>query len=109
MTARIHLLSPDIRRPGRVGDLIIPVLDPEDDDRREFLKWVISGVLLRPPRRTLTSWTNSRRDILRPPLLRSARQLKAKGCKTIEEVVAVVEDQILPAIGQTRSIKPCKR
>ena len=29
MTARIHLLSPDIRRPGRVGDLIIPVLDPE--------------------------------------------------------------------------------
>ena len=27
MTARIHLLSPDIRRPGRVGDLIIPVLD----------------------------------------------------------------------------------
>ena len=28
MTARIHLLSPDIRRPGRVGDLIIPVLDP---------------------------------------------------------------------------------
>ena len=29
-------------------------------------------------------------------------QLKAKECKTIEEVVAVVEDQILPAIGQTR-------
>ena len=29
MTARIHLLSPDLRRPGRAGDLIIPVLDPE--------------------------------------------------------------------------------
>ena len=27
MTARIERLSPDIRRPGRVGDLIIPVLD----------------------------------------------------------------------------------
>jgi hypothetical protein len=30
MTARIHLLSPDIRRPGRVGDLIIPILDPAE-------------------------------------------------------------------------------
>ena len=30
MTARIHLLSPDIRRPGRVGDLIIPILDRDD-------------------------------------------------------------------------------
>ena len=29
-------------------------------------------------------------------------QLKATECKTIEEVVKVVEDQILPAIGQTR-------
>ena len=31
MTARIHMLSPDIRRPGRVGDLIIPILDPAED------------------------------------------------------------------------------
>lgn len=45
MTARIHLLSPDIRRPGRVGDLIIPVLDPEGDDRREFLRWMIADVM----------------------------------------------------------------
>ena len=43
MTARIHLLSADIRRPGRVGDLIIPVLDPEGDDRREFLLWVLEA------------------------------------------------------------------
>lgn len=42
-TARIHLLSPDIRRPGRVGDLIIPVLDPEGDDRKEFIKWMVAG------------------------------------------------------------------
>ncbi|MEO1088552.1 MAG: ATP-binding protein, partial [Acidobacteriota bacterium] len=44
MTARIHLLSPDIRRPGRVGDLILPVLDPEGDDRRAFLRWVLGAV-----------------------------------------------------------------
>jgi hypothetical protein len=39
MTARIHLLSADIRRPGRVGDLIIPILDPDGNDRKEFVKW----------------------------------------------------------------------
>jgi hypothetical protein len=45
MTARIHLLSPDLRRPGRVGDLIIPVLDPQGEDRTEFINWMISPVL----------------------------------------------------------------
>lgn len=44
MTARIHLLSPDIRRPGRVGDLIIPVLDPEGDDCLDFARWCVRAV-----------------------------------------------------------------
>ncbi len=43
MTARIHNLSPDIRRPGRAGDLIIPVLDPEGEDRLEFIRWMLKG------------------------------------------------------------------
>ena len=43
ITARIHLLSPDIRRPGRAGDLVIPILDPEGSDRREFLAWTVKG------------------------------------------------------------------
>ena len=45
MTARIHLLSPDIRRPGRVGDLIIPVLDPTGEDRTAFVRWMLDGVM----------------------------------------------------------------
>lgn len=44
MTARIHLLSPDIRRPGRM-DLIIPILDPEGQDRDEFVQWVFGNLL----------------------------------------------------------------
>ena len=44
MTARIHLLSPDIRKPGRVGDLIIPVLDPQGEDKRSFLRWMIEPI-----------------------------------------------------------------
>ena len=45
MTARIHRLSPDLRRPGRVGDLIIPVLDPEDDDDcLAFCEWWLAAL-----------------------------------------------------------------
>jgi hypothetical protein len=44
MTARIHLLSADIRRPGRAGDLIIPVLDPEGEDRTDFIRWMLSAI-----------------------------------------------------------------
>ncbi len=102
MTARIHLLSPDIRRPGRVGDLIIPVLDPEGEDRQEFLAWVASSVLSAP-----TAEDIAKLDELTPGYSAAAfaslrSQLKAKECKTIDQVVEVVNDQILPAIGQTR-------
>ena len=102
MTARIHLLSPDIRRPGRVGDLIIPVLDPQDEDRHDFLEWVASSVLLGPTEEDI-----AKLDELTPRYSAAAfaslrSQLKAKECRTIEEVVSVVEDQILPAIGRTR-------
>ena len=102
MTARIHLLSPDIRRPGRVGDLIIPVLDPQAEDRHEFLEWVASSVL-----DEVTPEDIQQLDTLTPGYSAAAfaslrSQLKAKECTTMEHVVAVVEDQILPAIGTTR-------
>lgn len=102
MTARIHLLSPDIRRPGRVGDLIIPVLDPSGEDRLEFLDWVATSVL-----DEVTPEHIEQLDQLTPGYSAAAfaslrSQLKAKECKTMEEVVEIVEDQILPAIGLTR-------
>jgi hypothetical protein len=106
MTARIHLLSPDIRRPGRVGDLIIPVLDPEGDDRLAFLRWVLKGIL---PAESLDE-AAARLDKLTPGYsaasfasLRS--QLKAKaagGPLTIDVVEHIVHDHIPPAIGLTR-------
>ena len=106
MTARIHLLSPDIRRPGRVGDLIIPVLDPEGEDRRAFLRWVFKGVLAEEP----DDAGLARLDKLTPghsaaafASLRST--LKAKsldGPMSLDEVAAIVYDNIPPAIGRTR-------
>lgn len=49
LTARIHLLSADIRRSGRAGDLIIPVLDPEGSDRVQYLKWIYSAADISAP------------------------------------------------------------
>ncbi len=43
MTARVQNLSADIRRPGRVGNLIIPILDPTGDDRIAFINWALKG------------------------------------------------------------------
>ena len=48
MTARIYNLSPDLRREGRVGDMVVPVLDPSGEDREAFLRWTIAKVFAGP-------------------------------------------------------------
>ena len=45
MTARVHRLSPDIRRPDASGDLIIPILDPTGDDRAKFIDWLLEPLV----------------------------------------------------------------
>jgi SpoVK/Ycf46/Vps4 family AAA+-type ATPase len=102
MTARIHLLSPDIRRPGRVGDLIIPVLDPEGEDRKEFLHWVAGAVLSLPTEEDIAKLDGLTVGYSAASFSSLRSQLKASGAKTIDELVAIVADQIPPAISQTR-------
>jgi hypothetical protein len=108
MTARIHLLSPDIRRPGRTGDLIIPVLDPEGEDRKAFFRWVVEPVLKRP----LTEQEFSRLDALTKDYavasfasLRSELKAKAArlgGSLQLDQIVETVNDLLPPAITETR-------
>ncbi|MCA9126824.1 MAG: AAA family ATPase [Planctomycetales bacterium] len=103
MTARIHLLSPDIRRPGRVGDLIVPVLDPTGQDRRDFITW-----MLKPTAgigHELIDWL----DTEGLPLEFSAAgfaalrsQLKAIPPQSEFELKEAIGDFIQPAIGLTR-------
>ncbi|MBN2135837.1 MAG: AAA family ATPase [Acidobacteria bacterium] len=45
ITARVDKLSHDMLRPGRPGSLVIPMLDPEGQDRIDFIKWSVSPVL----------------------------------------------------------------
>ena len=102
MTARIHLLSPDIRRPGRVGDLIIPVLDPDGEDRRDFLGWLLNGILHDVSDNDLSRIDELTHGYSAAGFASLRSQLKASDCQSLDDVVTIVQDQILPAIGPTR-------
>lgn len=106
MTARIHRLSPDIRRPGRIGDLIIPVLDPVDDDHRAFAKWVLKKVLpadqvdaaIEPMVQLTSGYSAAAFAALRSRLKAAA----SKDTLTFEKIRSIVSDMIPPAIEETR-------
>ncbi len=102
MTARIHLLSPDIRRPGRVGDLIIPILDPEGEDRQAFLRWVVSAVIKEPAAEDIARINDITQGYSAAAFASLRSQLKASEVKSVDEMVAIVRDQIPPDIGLTR-------
>ncbi len=108
VTARIHLLSPDIRRPGRVGDLIIPTLDPEGADREEFLRWTLRPVLPKPlVESQLKRLDDATRGYSAAAFSALRSELKAKarragGTLDFDAVLAVVADQLPPAIEATR-------
>ncbi|MCX8036165.1 MAG: ATP-binding protein [Candidatus Sumerlaeia bacterium] len=108
MTARIHLLSPDIRRPGRVGDLIIPVLDPEGSDREAFLRWTLEKVMDREPAPEELEKLNRATESYSAASFASLRsELRAKAAVKgtpldFAEIAAIFDDHIAPAITDTR-------
>ncbi len=108
MTARIQLLSPDIRRPGRVGDLIIPILDAEGDDRKEFLRWTVESVMDHPPTdEELTRLDEMIGGTSAANFASLRSELKAhsiiKGEKLGVDVIGdIIRDHLPPAIALTR-------
>ena len=105
MTARIHRLSPDIRRPGRVGDLIIPILDPTGDDRRDFLRWVVGAVDRTGDDKAVDRLDLETRGYSAAAFAALRSQLKARvarGRLNLDDVVALVHDQLPPDIGDVR-------
>jgi SpoVK/Ycf46/Vps4 family AAA+-type ATPase len=103
MTARIHLLSPDIRRPGRVGDLIIPILDPIGEDRKDFIRWMIKPTQLGDD--ALVDWLDQEgleEDFSSAGYAALRSQLKAIPPTTQDELKATIRDFMQPAIKQTR-------
>ena len=113
MTARIYNLSPDLRREGRVGDIVVPVLDPSGDDREAFLRWTIAKVfpgalpddaverLLKVTADySAASFASLRSDLEAASLLKKDSETTDK--LTLDEIIAVAEDRILPNIGPIR-------
>ena len=108
MTARIYNLSPDLRREGRVGDVVVPVLDPNGEDREAFLRWTLGKVCAASLSEAETerllkvtedysaaSFASLRSDL-------EAASLLKKDELTLDEIIAVAEDRILPNIGPIR-------
>ncbi len=109
MTARIDRLSPDLRRPGRVGDLIIPVLDPEGEDRQAFLRWVLRPLFKSPPPSVVdrldqetTGYSAASFAALRA-LLKS--RLDVNAGVDPDSLFALVHDLLPPPIERTRRIQ----
>jgi len=102
MTARIEMLSPDIRRPGRAGDLIIPILDPEGEDRTAFLKWVLKSVDTNPTEETIQLIGVHTEGYSAASFAALRSMIKAKKCKGIDEVIEVAEEIIPSDIESTR-------
>lgn len=98
MTARINLLSPDIRRPGRM-DIIIPILDPEGEDHAKFVEWTF-GELVQQDKAKRLAQACKNYSAASFGMLRS--RVKAKKCGTVEEALAIAEDLLLPDIEETR-------
>lgn len=108
MTARVHLLSPDIRRPGRAGDLILPVLDPEGEDRQDFLRWVVDGVWQgEPGEDDLAALEDATRGYFAASFSSLRSELRATAARqgghlSPEAVLAAVRERLAPPIGATR-------
>jgi SpoVK/Ycf46/Vps4 family AAA+-type ATPase len=113
ITARIHLLSPDIRRPGRAGSLVIPVLDPEGEDFDDFIAWMIKPVFRESETDgNLKSAAAALRDQtrgyyaaafaeVRSDLIALA-ELRQQPGLTLAEIRAALTDHLLPAVELTR-------
>ena len=117
MTARIYNLSPDLRREGRVGDMVVPVLDPSGEDREAFLRWTISKILVEPLSEetverllettkdySAASFASLRSDLEAASIFKKRAQTASDqiGKLTVDEIIAVAEDRILPDIGPIR-------
>lgn len=105
MTARIHRLSPDIRRPGRVGDLIIPVLDPEGEDRRAFARWMISPAVAAPAEPEVDEAVAASAAFSAAEFAAVRSDLKARAKREkldLPGALAAIRDRIPPDIEATR-------
>jgi SpoVK/Ycf46/Vps4 family AAA+-type ATPase len=109
--ARVQLLPPDVRQPGRPGDLMIAVTDPKGKDFDDFVAWTINPVMkessalfFETMKKTLEGYSAGAFDFVR-------RQLKGKAAKleksdlTEAEITGVIDNLIIPEFKLVREIQ----
>lgn len=111
MTARVHLLPADIRRAQRGGDMIIPVLDPEGDDLKQFVEWTIKKVCENPDEQFIQKFVEKTKGfsaadfaLLRDDLIAEASDKEANKL-TNEQILVVFEDRLPADISTERRIQ----
>lgn len=111
MTARINLLSQDIRRPGRCGDYIIPVLDPVGEDLKAFVKFVLKPVrknvsdeLLSKVIGLTEGYYAAAFACLKDDMISVLKEKKQEEL-TDEEILEIISDRILQNGGITRKMQ----
>lgn len=108
MSARFHLLSPDMRRPGRLG-IIIPMDDPIGADFDDFVELTLHPVKHLIPNREGEEWGKIQAalkgysagafQLLKGEL--DALIIRKKDA-TLEEVLGLIHDQLPADIETTR-------
>lgn len=101
MTARIHKLSPDIRRPGRM-DLIIPILDPEGDDKHDFIKWAFHNITVEDGGKIDERVIQITQGYSSATFAALRSRIKSKSCTTIEMAIGIANDILQPDIEEAR-------
>lgn len=104
MTARIEQLSADIRREGRAGDLIIPVLDPEcgSEDYCDFVDWLCEACqdpLVEGQVLAVREAMAGRSAAAFASIRRKAKTKKVRGST---ELIALIKNVLSADIGPTR-------
>jgi hypothetical protein len=108
MSARIHLLSPDMRRPGRLG-IIIPMPDPTGEDHDDFVELTLRPVTHLIPNREGKEWKKIQdafKDYSAGAFQLVGSELEAlmirKKDATLDDVLQLIHDQLPADIETTR-------
>jgi len=114
ITARIQLLSVDLRQPGRAGDMIIPVLDPDEKAHKEFVKWVVKDFVEGEPSESLLAevteltlgYSAGAFDFIRREFAAESEDEKGRESKlSEEEILRIVSDLIMPDFEKERRVQ----
>src|SRR3989338_936991 len=108
MTARFHMLSPDMRRPGRLS-IVIPMDDPIAEDYDDFIELTLRPIKHLIPNREGEEWKQVQ-DALKGysagafQLLGSELEalIIRKKDATLQDALAVIHDQLPADIATTR-------